>query len=231
MNDKLINRRELKYYINHVDYLYLASLVSNFFQIDKNCKDNGSYSVRSLYFDNKSNKDYFEKISGYDRREKYRIRIYNMDPSPVKFEIKGKTGNIIIKESLEIEPGIIKDIISGNYEPLLKYGSSTARKIYGEFSRDHYRPVVIIDYDRRAYSLPVNNIRITFDSKIRKCEVNPGDIFSDNYDMFPVTNHKKIIMEIKYNGFIPSWIKKMLQVQGFERCAISKYTLSRYMEN
>lgn len=231
MNDKSINRRELKYYINHVDYAYLSNTISNFFELDKNCSEDGNYLVRSLYFDNKSNKNYFEKISGYDKRKKYRIRIYNMDPAPVKFEIKKKTGNVIMKESLEIEPGIIKEIISGNYGPLLGYGSNIAKKIYGEFSKDHYRPVVIIDYSRRAYSFPVNNIRITFDSKIRRCETDLHDIFAGNLDMSPVINDRKIIMEIKYNDFIPSWIKRMLQISRFEKCAISKYSLSRYLEN
>jgi len=45
-----------------------------------------------------------------------------------------------------------------------------------------------------------------------------------------VLNNNKIIMEIKYNSKIPAWIKNLLQLGRFERCAISKYTLSRYIE-
>ena len=72
--------------------------------------------------------------------------------------------------------------------------------------------------------------RITFDKQLKKNEVNVYDIFNKNIEMEQVINSNKIIFEIKYNGILPFWIKKILQISRFESCAISKYTLSRYME-
>jgi hypothetical protein len=224
------NRRELKYYISYIDYLNLKSRLSAIFSRDRNGSPEGYYQVRSLYFDNKSNKNYYQKMAGIEKRNKYRVRIYNLSLNPVKLEIKSKINNVISKESALIVPQDVKKITSGDYSCLLEYKNHTANKIYGEFNKDYYRPVVIIDYIREAYYFELNNIRITFDRDIKKDEVNLNDLFENNTNMSDVLNNSKIIMEVKFNNTIPVWIKNLLQLERFERCAISKYTLSRYIE-
>jgi hypothetical protein len=230
MNTLRTNRKELKYYINQIDYLTLKNKISGIFLKDKNTSEDEYYSVRSLYFDNKSNNSYYEKMSGIENRNKYRIRIYNLSPDIVKLEIKAKKNNLVFKDSVNIDFKDVSKIISGHYNCLLHYDNTTANKVYAEFLKDHYRPVVIIDYKRDAYYIDINNIRITFDSSLKKDETNLNLFFNDNIDMHDVLNNSKIIMEIKYNNIIPTWIKNLLQVPRFERCAISKYTLSRYFE-
>jgi hypothetical protein len=230
MNNIISSRRELKYYINYIDYLNLKSKLSIVFSRDRNSNAEEYYLVRSIYFDNKLNKNYYEKIAGVEKRNKYRIRIYNLKSDTVKLEIKSKINNVILKESTFISAKDIKKIISGNYSCLLNYRNPIANKVYCEFNKDYYRPVIIIDYKRYAYYFDLNNIRVTFDRKIRKNEVDLDDLFKNYIDMSYVLNNNKIIMEIKYNHAIPVWIKNILQIQRFERCAISKYTLSRYIE-
>jgi hypothetical protein len=230
MKQPFSGRRELKYYINYIDYLNLKNRLSNIFSKDINSTKDGWYHVRSLYFDDKSNSSYHEKMSGVEKRNKYRIRIYNLDKDPVKIEIKSKINNIIIKDSAIIKAENVNKLISGDYSSLLNYNNPTTNKIYCEFTKDFYKPVVIVDYIRDAYNLDINNVRITFDSEIKKHEINLDSLFANNIDMSNVLNNNKIIMEIKYSGFIPSWLKNLLQVPRFERCAISKYTLSRYLE-
>ena len=104
-----------------------------------------------------------------------------------------------------------------------------ANKIYADFSKDHFSPVILIDYLREAYNYDINNIRINFDREVKKSELELEDIASKNIDMERVFNNNKIILEIKYNENLPGWIKNLLQLPRFERCAISKYTLSRYI--
>jgi SPX domain protein involved in polyphosphate accumulation len=223
-------RHELKYYINYINYFILKNRLEINFSKDNNSTGQGWYHVRSLYFDNKSNNSYYEKLSGIEKRNKYRIRIYNLDQNPVKLEIKSKINNIIIKDSAIIKSSDVDNILSGKYDCLLNYDNPAASKVYYEFSRDFYTPVVLIDYKRDAYNLGINDIRITFDSEIKKSEVGLSDLFSSRIDMTNVLGNNNIIMEIKYNSFIPTWLKNLLYIPGFERCAISKYTLSRYME-
>jgi SPX domain protein involved in polyphosphate accumulation len=230
MINQTSGRQELKYYINYIDYINLKNKLSTFFSKDRNSDPKGYYLVRSLYFDNKSNDNYYEKISGIEKRNKYRIRIYNLCSNPIKLEIKSKINNVIFKQSAIIDVKDIKKIISGDYNCLLNYKNTTANKIYYEFNKDYYRPVIIIDYKRDAYYFDLNNLRITFDSNIKKNEINLNDMFQNNSGMVDVLNNNKIILEIKHNSIIPVWIKNLLQLQRFERCSISKYTLSRYIE-
>jgi len=231
MNSYSSARKELKYYINNIDYLILKNKLSEFFSRDKNSNSKGFYTVRSLYFDNKSNDNYYEKIDGIENRKKYRIRIYNMQPEPVKFEIKSKKGSSIFKESALISSSDINRLVTGDYSCLLNYSSKTSTTIYCDFLKDFYRPVVLIDYMRDAYLSDINNLRVTFDSDIRKDEINLNNLFAYNTKMTPIINGNKVIMEIKYSGELPTWIKKLLRFESFERCAISKYTLSRYIQN
>jgi hypothetical protein len=212
-----------------VDYHSITSKISHIFQRDHNSSKNGDYVVRSLYFDNKSNNDYYQKIDGVETRKKIRMRIYNYESDPVKLEIKSKFNKYIKKESLNIKHEDVDKIISGNYATLLDYDNHVAAKIYRYFQIDYYRPVAIIDYDREAYSFDLNQMRITFDKRLRKTETDIGNLFI-NKEMSEVLDAKKIIMEIKFNGTLPAWVKNILQLPRFERCAISKYTLSRYIE-
>jgi SPX domain protein involved in polyphosphate accumulation len=229
MGNTALNRHEIKYYINHLDYYNIARKISSIFTRDSNSSMDGGYTVRSLYFDNKSNKDYYQKIGGIEIRKKIRIRIYNYDDDPVKMEIKGKFNNFIKKESFVLRKKDINKIISGDYGVLLEYGNPTAVKIYKEFLMDFYRPVVLIDYRREAYSYDLNQIRITLDSDLRKTETGIDDLFVKK-EMSGVLGNRKIILEIKFNNALPGWIKNILQLPRFERCSISKYTLSRYIE-
>ncbi len=229
MKNIIFNRREIKYYINVADYHSIIGKVSSIFAKDQNCTKDGGYIVRSLYFDNKSNKEYYQKIDGVEKRKKIRMRIYNYNPDLIKMELKNKFNNLIRKESFLIKHADIKKIISGDHEKLLDYKNNIAAKIYKYFIMDFYRPVVLIDYSREAYSYNLNQIRITFDRDLKKTETDIGDLFV-NKKMSNVIDNRKIIMEIKFNNTLPIWIKNILQLPRFERCSISKYTLSRYIE-
>lgn len=50
MNNIILKRRELKYYINYIDYLNLKSRLQAVFSRDRNGYPEGYYHVRSLYF-------------------------------------------------------------------------------------------------------------------------------------------------------------------------------------
>ena len=147
----------------------------------------------------------------------------------LKLEIKNKVNNIIFKETILIKESDIRKILSGRFEFLLEHNTRKANKKYCDFTKDHFRPVILVDYLREAYNYSINNIRINFDSKIKKSELEIKDISANSIDMEPIFNNSKIILEIKYNDIIPTWIKNLLQLPRFERCAISKYTLSRYI--
>lgn len=219
-------RYEEKYFINYNDYYYLKSLLSNILEKDSHQIHQKGYFIRSLYFDNLFNKNIIEKKYGINERKKYRIRLYDINSKTVNFEIKNKINEFIVKESASItREDANKIIFNKDLNCLLKYGNNTLNKIFFNLKRNCYKPVVIIDYIRDTFIFFYNNVRITFDKVLKKNEID-FDIFSKQQNMIPILKNK-IIMEIKFNKSFPDWIKNILKISSFEKCAISKYCLSR----
>ena len=79
MDEKGIFRHELKYEISYLQYLELRSRLGGLMRQDTHIGPDGSYLVRSIYFDNYADKALREKKDGVPRREKFRIRYYNDD--------------------------------------------------------------------------------------------------------------------------------------------------------
>ena len=224
--DIKVERKELKYYIPYAQYFALSHLLSKFLKQDSHNIQGKGYPVRSLYFDTIENRSYEEKAAGLEERTKYRLRIYGFDDAQVKFEVKRKFNDVVLKETAFISREDAKQIQSRNYEVLLKYKDSVLNKIYKEFKKQHYQPVLLVDYWREAYMLDFNNIRVVFD-RFLKSSTLQLDVFDSR--TFTTRRLKRgiLIMEIKYNHFIPDFLKTLLQIPSFARSAISKYTIGR----
>ncbi|MFT4518045.1 MAG: hypothetical protein ACI9JM_000422 [Halioglobus sp.] len=226
MNNLNVNRSELKYYISNHEYAALVNRLKVVLEPDKHSVPGAGYFIRSLYFDSYDDKCLFEKQSGTMYRQKYRLRIYDTDSQIVKFEIKNKWNSQIFKESATISRGSAEKIIAGQYGELLTYNNPILNKVYVEFVRNHYKPKVVIDYDRDAFMSDFFNLRITIDKNLRSNNTD-FDIFSSNMHTIPVVLEGKQILEIKYNECLPDYVRGILQPISFERSAISKYTLGR----
>ncbi|MCH8004176.1 MAG: polyphosphate polymerase domain-containing protein [Nanoarchaeota archaeon] len=226
MHNIKINRNELKYYIPYKEYIVLSNLLKKIFQKDKYHKESlGGYLVRSLYFDTIDNKSFEDKVGGIEERSKYRLRIYDTHSKSVKFEIKSKTNYIITKETAIISRNDAEEIQKTNYEVMLKYNNEVLNKVYIEFKKRSYYPVVLVEYLRVAFLYDANKIRVVFDRFLKSTPLQL-DLFTDTVFM-PQLKKDIVIMEIKYDNFIPMWIKQLLQVPSFERSAISKYVIGR----
>jgi len=89
-----------------------------------------------------------------------------------------------------------------------------------------YQPVVLIDYNRRAYVHGENNIRVTLDSDIRSSETN-FDLFSKDILMTPVFDHYNAILEVKYDQDLFCWISQIIAGRDNIHQSLSKYCVSR----
>ena len=85
-------RHELKYLINYQNYMLIKLRLRSLMPTVANADIDGSYSVRSLYFDDYYNHAYNDKFAGVQNRSKYRIRIYNHAEKTVHLERKIKSG-------------------------------------------------------------------------------------------------------------------------------------------
>jgi hypothetical protein len=220
-----VARNELKYFVSEAQCLLLADKLQHILTKDQYSAGKG-YFIRSLYFDSHDDECLHEKQSGTMFRAKYRMRIYDCNTKKVKFEIKYKCNNQIYKETATISKESAEKIIDGDYGELLKYKNPILNKIYIKFVLSGYKPKVVVDYHREAYLWSLFNIRITFDRDLR-CNNNNYNIFSSNLFTTPAILEKKQILEIKYDRILPDYIRDSLQIESFDRSAISKYNLGR----
>ena len=222
-----IERKELKYYISYNEYLILRNRLKKILPLDKyHSKGKKGYLVRNLYFDTVNNKSFEEKMGGFESRAKYRLRIYDVRNKQVKFEIKNKFNNSVVKETAIISKEDAIELQKKNYEVMLKYKNNTLNKAYMEFKKHSYTPVVLVEYLREAFTCDANRIRIVFDRFLRSSQLQ-HDIFKANPVMMPQLKKEIVVMEIKYDHFVPKWIKDMIQVPSFDRSALSKYCIGR----
>jgi hypothetical protein len=216
-------RHELKFFINYCEYEILSRRLSNFLTIDKYADNNGNYHIRSLYFDNLNRSAIYEKQAGILTRKKFRIRIYNLNDSVIKLEKKSKIGQFIHKESAAINKDEYSLIMKGEYSFLRNSKNKLLIEFYFYLKSEVARPVVIVDYIREAYVSKIENIRVTFDKELRTGK-NNFDIFS-NKPTIDVMEKAEMILEIKYDHFLPDYIRDVLQIGSSKRYAISKYVI------
>lgn len=184
------------------------------------------YLVRSLYFDTIYNDDFFEKLAGVEKRQKIRLRVYDPNAKTAKLEIKEKQGATQLKRSLVLTREEAIRLQNCEYEVLKGKEDELAQELYFLMTTKLYRPVCIVEYDRVAFANPTNDIRITFDSDIRSNEGN-FSVFDSNLQCYPVFSAKNTVLEVKYNGFLLSYIKDAIGSLDCRETAVSKYCLAR----
>ena len=217
-------RHELKHYINYADFLQLRSRLHSVASLDVNAHDCNCYRVRSLYFDNYNDKALREKIDGYDKREKFRLRLYNNDPSFIRLEKKSKRGGMSFKESAPISASICESLLHGDLQALRDNATPLLLELYTKMHYQQLRPKSIVDYDREAYVFRAGNVRVTLDSDIR-ASTNVITFLDPEIITVPIPN--VIILEVKYDNFLPEIIRGMTSLSNRRSTAFSKYAAAR----
>ena len=228
-NTAFPERHELKYFINKGDMLSLGHRLGGILNADEHANENGEYFIRSLYFDDAYNSAYYDKMSGVMGRDKYRIRIYNLSDDVIFLERKRKVGDLIQKSSARISRKLANQLIDGNPKGLLKAEHPLLDDMFREMRTKLLRPVVIVDYTRETFVLPVENVRITFDKQLKTAcrAINLFD--KDLLTVSPLDDGREIV-EVKYDHFLPDYVSALLSGTPMERSAISKYVLCRRFE-
>ena len=213
-------RHEYKYIIPYGDMLNLRNKLDKVLKLDR---DN-VYMVRSVYFDNPDDSDYYDKQGGEMIRKKLRLRIYDINSDLAKIEIKGKYDYHQLKESLVVNRETAKRIMNGDYSDLLKMDTDLAKKIYVLF-QSGYRPKVIIEYDRAAY-ITSTTTRITFDYNIKKSN-DFEKFYTNDINYFELTNPNDVVLEVKFDRFLEPYISKILDKYTSRYQSVSKYVMGR----
>ncbi len=220
-----VMRQEKKYAIDTAQGAVLRAKLAQVMIPDAHNGPRG-YTIRSMYFDTPGDSDYNDKIEGLELRRKLRLRIYDPGQDFAMLEMKQKSGPYQLKRSLRLRREDAAGLARGDYLPLLNYSEPFAAECFALMTCRCYRPKTVVEYDRTAFIARENHIRITFDSRIRASE-SDFDLFSPHPAYSPVMDPFGLVLEVKYNGFILSYIKDLLCGVHRPELSVSKYCLAR----
>ncbi len=231
------SRYEYKYLVPNTLIDKLRTELSPYMELDNFAKrhSDGQYTVRSIYYDSPGFACYKEKLDGVKIRNKYRIRGYDKcsKKSITFLEIKHKNTNCISKIRVPIYyTDVAKTLDSGRIDDFVLSFSGNgaekkdARKFLYYYYIKNLRPVVLVIYDREAFIGKMDpSLRLTFDKNLRSV-IFPDleQLYNEDKVKSTLTNH--FILEIKFFGSLPNWIISLISKYGFNRQALSKYTMS-----
>ena len=217
-------RHEWKHEINYTDLLVLRQRLQAVMQPDPHAVG-GSYFIRSLYFDNLADKALREKIDGVNRREKFRIRYYNRDTSLIHLEKKSKWNGLGNKQGAVLTVQESQAIVDGDWEWMLDSGKPLVQELYSKILSQGLRPKTIVDYTREPFIYAPGNVRVTLDYDIRT-GLNCTDFLNPNCVTIPAGN-SPIILEVKWDEYLPSVVRDIVQLDGRHTAAFSKYAVCR----
>jgi hypothetical protein len=217
-------RYEFKYILPKWVMNLVEDEIMHFMQYDnfvKNKKDK-SYFVRSLYFENKENDNFYEKIDGLKFRKKYRIRSYSKSFDENLFlEQKAKDSDRVYKKRVNLKKNIFDKIINNRINEL-NFESSKEIDFFNDFTfkiltRREY-PKIIIDYDRKPLISDYDSFfRISIDYNLVARNI------SMDKEVGCLIDYK--IMEVKFFRRIPLWFHRVIQKYNLRRVSISKFVV------
>lgn len=217
-------RHEWKHEISYGDMLVLRRRLSAIMKTDTHAV-NGKYLIRSLYFDNASDKALREKIDGVNVREKFRIRYYNKDTSLIHLEKKSKINGLCLKESTTLSAEQAQAIANGDYAWMADSGVNLIQELYSKMMGQGLRPKTIVDYMREPFVFAPGNGRVTIDYDIRT-GLGCTDFLNPECVTVPAGD-APIILEVKWDDYLPDIIRDIVQLPGCRVGAFSKYAACR----
>lgn len=214
-------RHEYKYLISKASAELLKLRLKGFMDSDPHTGPTGRYTIRSLYFDDLAADAFYDKVSGVDNRTKYRIRCYNYSDSIFKLEKKEKKGHLTRKTAQSLTLSQVQAI---QKNPRIPCGDGLAEELRLFCSSRGGKPMVLVDYDRTPFVCADGNTRITIDENLRTLPYK-GDLFASPNAMIPVMEPEQVILEVKFDDFLPGHFSACLEDIPKAPMAISKFAL------
>mgnify|MGYP004446249345 FL=1 len=217
-------RHEWKHEINQADLLTLRMRLSAVMQRDSHAAG-GKSEVRSLYFDTPSDKALREKLDGVNRREKFRLRLYNGDASQISLEKKTKVNGLCAKERCSISEEEARRLLCGDLDWMLSGDRALCRELYHKMLLQGLRPKTIVDYTREPFVFGPGNVRVTLDYNIRTGAFRT-DFLNPDVITLPAGG-SPVILEVKWDEFLPDFVRDAVTIPGRRMAAFSKYAQCR----
>jgi hypothetical protein len=227
------NRFELKYLLSLQQAERIKTDLKRYVVPDENGHHNGRYTLSSLYYDSPDLRCYRENADGLKFRRKLRIRRYETgevftDESPVFLEIKQRYDRVTQKRRTVLPYHQALRLCNDRQIP--EYGSdgkALIEEVYVFLWQYNLRPVSIVRYDRQAFvgSEYDRGLRVTFDTAL-SFQAHQLHLHEQPSGL-PMLPASSVVMEIKVNERLPSWLADLVAAHNLQRVGISKYCSSR----
>lgn len=217
-------RHEWKHEISYSDMLAVRQRLRAVAKPDA-FAPTGRYEIRSLYLDTPEDKALREKLDGVNRREKFRIRYYNRDASRIFLEKKSRCNGLGSKERAVMTDQEAQALVDEDYGWMRESADALIRELYRKMTVQRLRPRTIVDYTREPFTYGPGNVRVTLDYHIRT-GLNCIDFLNPDCVTVPA-GEAPIILEVKWDEFLPAVIRDAVQLTGRRAQAFSKYAACR----
>lgn len=221
----LTYRNEIKHIIDAGDKAVICANLRAVAHLDPHAGERGYYKIRSLYFDNIADKALREKIDGVSEREKFRIRYYDGNTSVIHLEKKVKRGGLGYKVSTSISAEESQRIVDGDTTWMPASARGLVIELYAKMKSQGLRPRTIVDYTRIPFIYGPGNVRVTIDENIRT-GLHCTDFLNPNCVTIPA-GRPVMLLEVKWDEYLPSVIRRAVQVKNRGAGAFSKYETCR----
>lgn len=217
-------RHEWKHVITAGDRIAIRHRLGAVARPDPHAKE-GRYVIRSLYFDSPSDRALREKLDGVSRREKFRLRCYDYDYSRIHLEKKSKLSGLGRKESCDLAADEVRELLEGRLDWMIRDSRPLVRELYAKMRTQGLQPKTLVDYTREPFVFGPGNVRVTLDYSIRT-GLRSTDFLNPDCPTIPI-REDPILLEVKWDAFLPEIIRDAVQLGNVRTTAFSKYAACR----
>ncbi len=226
MTEEKAYRHEYKYPISDTEARIISERMRFVMSPDQHTGPDGRYHISSLYFDDCFDSCFLDNENGTDPREKFRIRIYNNSTDRISLECKRKERGKTLKSSCLISVGQVREILEGKVLAVTEDSDPLLKKFAVLQAERNLKPKVIVEYDRLPFVYKAGNVRITLDSQLSS-STDVTHFLDGGYSKRPVMPVGQLLLEVKFDAFLPDWLYASLQLNNLTQTAFSKYYLCR----
>ena len=225
-----MQRWEVKYVVDRPTRTALERDMRALMRPDAFAGNDGSYTVRSLYFDSPDYMAFHSKISGDAVRHKLRARIYTDDPSQatwVRLEVKSRILATIHKVACDVSRAEYEEIWQALQERTLPRqeildGHPGVTEFFRLQKQYNMEPKVIVQYRRTAWERrDVSRVRTNFDDDL--VASRDADLLGDLGTARGLLRYGHSVFEIKVDGVMPYWLHMLTDKYALQNQAFSKF--------
>lgn len=224
--DRIAYRNEKKYFLSRAEAERIRARLMGIAGRDTHADAAGKYRIESLYFDDCGDSAFWDNENGVTPRRKFRLRVYDKNVQNAFLELKCKENTMTYKLSQRLGGQNVQDAASGDANALLRLGQTLSNRFALQCLQRGLRPVTIVAYDREPFVYRTENVRVTFDTEI--CgSADVGRFLTGAGGYVPVLPEDTVLMEVKYDAYLPEHIARALDIGSLWETKFSKYHICR----